>query len=225
MLYLLPWPLQILSCHFRSALSSVLKISILKSKNSLESIERHTELNFCPLPYALIYTYQHWIWCLYKFQHSKGRRKRKHRWSVCVQKRSWMMPLPAKPSRSQVGVPGHPACPKCHRNESGHTLVHGARFCKPTKRAWGCQSQALNLYGVLSPWELGPHAEPAGTEASPSCGHSEGAGGVQASHWDMLGKRLLLKSYPLLGAQSSISRLRGSQSVRPGFTACNSHLC
>jgi len=116
MFYLLPWLLQILSCHFRSDLSSVIKISLLKGKNSLESIVRHPEWSLYALPCTLIYVYQHWVSCLYIFQHSKERR-REHQRSAGVQKHSWMTALSAKPNISQVRVPEHPACPKHHRYE------------------------------------------------------------------------------------------------------------
>lgn len=84
-------------------------------------------------------------------------------------------------TEQKVRVPEHPACSKRHSYESGHTPMHSARFCNPTKRAWGCQARAPTLHGVLSPRELGPHAEPAGMEAFPSSLHSDQATSGQAN--------------------------------------------
>lgn len=66
----------------------------------------------------------------------------KHWWSACMQKHSWRMALSAKPSRSQMRVHEHPACPK-HSYMSGHTPVHGTSSCNPTKRAWS------RIHGLL----------------------------------------------------------------------------
>lgn len=174
---------------------TVLEISLLKGKNSLESIVRHTEWSLHALPHTWIYIYQYWIWCPWIFQHSKGRRKRKYQWRVCVQKHTWMTALSAKPSRRQARLPEHPACPKCHSYKSGHTPVHGARFCNSTKTAWGCQARAPTLHGDLSPQQLDLCTDPAGTEASSSLHSAQEVSGLaKGTHW---GKGRFLNCIPL----------------------------